>query len=238
MYLMGVIRSYFSDNNSSAINNITNSGLMTNVRMLYNTQSRSAYNFVPGIMGLILILICALMTSVSIVKEKEIGTMEVLLVSPVKHIHIIFAKMIPYFIISCVVLMIIFSMSFTILEIPMKGTLHWIILVSMVYVFLALSIGLFVSNMVDSQLVATLICAVVFMMPMLLLSGMLFPIESMPKFFQIVSNIVPARWYIAAIRKLMIQGVEFQFVIKEFIILCSMTFVILAASLKKFKEFI
>ncbi len=236
MYLMGLLQSYFGEKASAVPS--PNASLTTNVRMLYNPQSRSAYNFVPGIMGLILILICALMTSVSIVREKETGTMEVLLISPVKPIHIILAKMIPYLIISCIVLSIILTLSFTVLGIPMLGTLHWIILVSLVYILLSLSIGLFVSNMVDSQLVATLICAVVFMMPILLLSGMLFPIESMPKFFQVVSNIIPARWYISAIKKLMIQGVEFQFVLKEFTILCAMTLLLITASLKKFKEFI
>lgn len=236
MYLMGLLQSYFSE--KASVLPSSAGSLTTNVRMLYNPQSRSAYNFAPGIMGLILILICALMTSVSIVREKEMGTMEVLLISPVKPIHIILAKMIPYLIISCFVLGIILTLSFTVLGILMLGTLHWIILVSLVYILLALSIGLFVSNMVDSQLVATLICAVVFMMPILLLSGMLFPIESMPRFFQVVSNIIPARWYISAIKKLMIQGVEFQFVLKEFTILCGMTLLLITASLKKFKEFI
>lgn len=233
MFLIGVLQSSMNNNASFA----TPQGTLTsNIRMLYNPQNKSSYNFVPGIMGLILILICALMTSVSIVREKEVGTMEVLLVSPVKPIHIIFAKMIPYFIISCLVLTIVLTLSFTVLEIPMLGTLHWVIFESLIYIILALTIGLFVSTMVDSQLVATLICVIIFMLPMLLLSGMLFPIESMPCFFQIVSNIIPARWYIAAIKKLMIQGVEFQFVIKETIILISMTIVLLAASLKKFKE--
>ncbi|MDD4847814.1 MAG: ABC transporter permease [Bacteroidales bacterium] len=233
MYLMGIVQNYFQNNTQQQIKT---GGLSTNVRMLYNPQLRSSYNFVPGIMGLILIIICALMTSVSIVREKETGTMEVLLVSPIKPIVIVFAKMIPYFVISCVVLLIIFVLSFTLLHVPMAGSLFWIVIISMLYVILALSIGLFISTIVDSQMVAALITAVVFMLPVLMLSGMLFPLESMPKFFQWISSIVPARWFIAAIRKLMIEGLAVQYVLKELAILAGMTLIILGVALKKFND--
>jgi ABC-2 type transport system permease protein len=205
-------------------------------RMLFNPQMKSAYNFVPGIMGLIFILVCAMMTSVSIVREKEVGTMEVLLVSPVRPVKIIFAKMIPYFVISCIVLGSILVLAHYLLDVPMSGGIGGIIAISMLYLLLALSLGLLVSNIAKTQVAALLISAMVMMMPMLLLSGMMFPIENLPKFFQVVSNIIPARWYIDAIRKMMIQGLPLLDVWQDIVILMSMTVALLGISLKKFND--
>ncbi|MDO4827167.1 MAG: ABC transporter permease [Bacteroidia bacterium] len=210
--------------------------LSGNVHMLYNPQLRSSYNFVPGIMGLILMLICALMTSVSIVREKENGTMEVLLVSPVKALTIIIAKMIPYFTMACLDLAIVLLMSKFVLGMPMSGSLFWIIASSVVYIILGLSIGLLVSNIVKSQVAASLVCAIGFLFPMLMLSGMMFPIESMPAFFRWISTVIPARWYVVLLRRLMIQGTGFVFVAKEFAILCTMTLAVAGFALKTFND--
>ena len=200
---------------------------MFETRMLFNPQMRSSYNFVPGIMGLIFILVCAMMTSVSIVREKEVGTMEVLLVSPVRPVKIIFAKMIPYFAISCVVLITILLLARYLLEVPMTGGVGGIFSLSLLYLALSLSLGLLVSTIATTQMAALLISAMVMMMPILMLSGMLFPIENLPKFFQVVSNIVPARWYIDAVRKMMIQGLPLVAVWKNCVILLVMTVTIL-----------
>jgi ABC-2 type transport system permease protein len=205
-------------------------------RMLFNPQMKSAYNFVPGLMGLIFILVCAMMTSVSIVREKEVGTMEVLLVSPVRPMKIIFAKMLPYFAISCVVLSLVLVLARYLLDVPMSGGVWGIITVSLLYLVLSLSLGLFVSTMTNSQVAALLISAVVMMMPILMLSGLLFPIENLPKFFQVISNIVPARWYIDATRKMMIQGVPLFAVWKDVVILLAMTVVLIGVSFKKFND--
>jgi ABC-2 type transport system permease protein len=205
-------------------------------RMLFNPQMKSAYNFVPGLMGLIFILVCAMMTSVSIVREKEVGTMEVLLVSPVRPVKIIFAKMIPYFVISCIVLALILLLARYLLDIPMSGGVWGITAISLLYLMLSLSLGLFVSAISKSQVAALLISAVVLMMPIMMLSGLLFPIENLPKFFQVASTIVPARWYIDATRKMMIQGVPLIAVWKDFIILLGMTVALIIVSLKKFND--
>ena len=166
---------------------------MFETRMLFNPQMKSAYNFVPGIMGLIFILVCAMMTSVSIVREKEVGTMEVLLVSPVRPVKIIFAKMIPYFGISFVVLVVMLVLARFLLDVPMSGGVWGILAVSILYLLLALSLGLLVSTIAQTQLVALLVSAVVMMMPIMMLSGMMFPIENLPEFFKVVSYIIPAR---------------------------------------------
>jgi len=205
------------------------------VRLLYNPQMRSAYNFVPAIMGMLLMLVCAMMTSISIVKEKERGTMEVLLVSPVRPLMIIVAKAIPYLLIAFVVLIIILIMASTVLDVPLADSLFWIIVVSIIYILLALSLGLLISSVAETQLVALLLSAMVLLMPVVMLSGMLFPVESMPVILQWLSAIVPPRYYIDAMRKLMIMGVGIDAVLKEVLILSGMTIFLLAVALKKFK---
>lgn len=205
------------------------------IKMLYNPQSKSAYNFVPGVMGLILILICAMMTSIAIVREKETGTMEVLLSSPLKPIYIILAKAVPYFTLSIVNLTTILLLSVYVLGVPIQGSMFWLVLTSLIFIFLALSLGLLISTVVESQMAAMLVSGMGLMMPVMLLSGMVFPIESMPEILQWVSAIVPARWYNAAIKKLMIQGVEVQYVIKEISIITFMAVSLMIISLKKFK---
>lgn len=209
---------------------------MFETRMLFNPQMKSAYNFVPGIMGLIFILVCAIMTSVSIVREKEVGTMEVLLVSPVRPVKIVFAKMIPYFVISCVILVMILLLAHYLLDVPMSGGIWGIFSLSLLYIVLSLSLGLLISTVTKTQVAALLISAMVMLVPVLLLSGIIFPIENFPKFFELLSNIIPARWYIAAIRKMMIQGAALAAVWKEGTVLLGMTAVFIGVSLKKFND--
>lgn len=205
-------------------------------KMLYNPQMRSAYNFVPGIMGMLLLLICALMTSVSIVREKEKGTMDVLLVSPVRPLTVIAAKMFPYIVLSLCILCCILSLSFFVLDVPVRGSIASIFLVSLLYILLALSLGLLISIATRTQLAALLGSAIVLMMPTLLLSGMIYPTESMPEVLQWLSAIVPARWYISAIRKLMIMGVGLETIATEIGILCVMAATLVAASLLMFAK--
>lgn len=204
-------------------------------KMLYNPQMLSVYNFVPGIMGMLLMLICAMMTSISIAREKERGTMEVLLVSPVRPLVIILAKAVPYMVLAMVILVIILLMSFYVLEVPLSGSLFWITATSLLYILLALSLGLFISNVAKSQMSALLISAMVLMMPTAMLSGMLFPISSMPEILQYLSCIMPARWYISAMRKLMIMGTSVSAIKEELAVLGGMTLLLLIVSLAKFK---
>lgn len=211
-------------------------GVGVETRLLYNPRMKSAYNFVPGIMGLIFILICAIMTSVSIVREKETGTMEVLLVSPVRPIRIVFAKMIPYFVLSCLNLASILLLARFVLGVPMSGGIVGIVGLSLLYIVLALALGLFISTVARTQVTALLVSAMLMLMPMIMLSGMVFPIGNMPAPLRWLSCIVPARWYIAAIRRLMIEGLPFTAVLREFAILAAMTAGLIAVALRKFND--
>ena len=202
--------------------------------LLYNPQMKSAYNFVPAIMGMLLMLICAMMTSISIVREKERGTMEVLLVSPVRPLMVIIAKAVPYLALAFTILVVILLMSRYVLGVPLAGSLFWIVAVSIIYILLALSLGLLISNIAQTQLVALLLSAMVLLMPVVMLSGMMFPVESMPQVLQWVAAVVPPRYYIDAMRKLMIMGVGIGEVAKEVLVLTGMTALLLTVALKKF----
>lgn len=206
------------------------------ISTLYNPQLKSSFNFVPGIMGMIFILICAMMTSVSIVGEKESGTMNLLLVSPVKPYTIIIGKLIPYFILSVAILFAILVLGYTVLGLPPSVSIVNVIWVSCLYIILSLSIGLFVSAIVNTQLAALLISAVIFMLPVIMLSGMLFPIDNMPLVLQYISSAVPARWYISAMRKLMVQHLPLHYIVREIMVLTGMTVIILVLAIRKFNR--
>lgn len=205
-------------------------------KLLFNPQMRSCYNFVPGIMGMLLMLICAMMTSISIVKEKERGTMEVLLVSPIRPLMIIIAKAVPYLVLAFVILCTILFISKYLLLVPISGSLFWIFLVSCIYIIVALSLGLLISTVAKTQLVALLASAMMLLLPCILLSGMMFPVESMPTILQYVSAIMPPRYYISAMRKLMIMGVGIDKVMHEVLVLSLMATVLLSAALLKFRN--
>lgn len=207
-----------------------------NTKLLYNPQMKSTYNFVPAIMGTLLMLVCAMMTSISIVREKEKGTMEVILVSPTKPLMIIVAKLVPYLVLAFTILSIILLMSSFVLGVPIKGSLVWIYVVSTIYILLALSLGILVSTIAETQLIALLISAMLLMMPVIMLSGMMFPIESMPKILQYISAIVPTRYYISAMRKLMIMGTGIEEIYFEVSILISMLIALMSLALAKFNK--
>ena len=216
--------------------NLSVSRLTPDIKLLHNPQMKSAYNFVPGVMGLILMLICAMMTSISIVREKETGTMEVLLVSPVRPLFIILAKAVPYFVLSFVNLVTILLLSVFVLDVPVVGSLFWLVVVSLLFIFVSLALGLLISSVTRTQVAAMLVSGLMLMMPTMLLSGMIFPIESMPLVLQGISDILPARWYIQVVRKLMIEGVSVTVVYKEIGILMLMAVVLITVSIKKFKN--
>ncbi|PXV67378.1 ABC-2 type transport system permease protein [Dysgonomonas alginatilytica] len=205
------------------------------MKMLYNPQIKSAYNFVPGVMGLIFMLICAMMTSISIVREKETGTMEILLASPMKPIYIIVAKAIPYFAISIINLTTILLLSIYILKVPVSGNFYSLIGISLLFIMVALSLGILISTIAETQVAAMLVSGMGMILPVMILSGMIFPIESMPVVLQWISDIIPAKWYISAVRKLMIQGLGITSVYKELAVLLGMGVFLITVSLKNFK---
>ena len=208
----------------------------TEVRMLYNPQLRSAFNFVPGVMTLILMLLGAMMTSVSIVKEKEMGTMEVLLVSPMRPIFVVISKAIPYLVLAFADLLLILSIAVFVLDVPIQGSLPLLLAESLLFISTTLALGLLISSSAEQQQVALFISLVGLLMPALVFSGYMFPIENMPRPMQIISNVVPTRWYYNIVRAIMVKGLGFEAIWRETLILATMTVVLLGLAIRNFKE--
>ena len=204
-------------------------------RMLYNPQLKGEYNFVPGVMAMILMLISAMMTSVAIVRERELGTMEILLVSPMQPILVIFSKMFPYLLLSMVNFAVIMLLSVYVLGLPIKGSLALLSLESGLYIVCSLALGLLISTVAQTQQVALMISLMGLMMPTILFSGFMFPLENLPKPMQIISNAVPAKWFFMIVRDVMIKGLNFSSIWRETLILVGMTVFFLGISLRKFK---
>ncbi|WP_435354602.1 ABC transporter permease [Emticicia sp. SJ17W-69] len=203
--------------------------------MIYNPKLSSSFNFVPGVMTLILMLLGAMMTSVSIVKEKERGTMEILLVSPMRPLMVVLTKAIPYLLLCFIDVLLILGLAYTVLDMPLRGNIFLLLGESILFIFTTLSLGLLISNVVDKQQTAMFISLVGLMMPALIFSGFMFPLENMPLPMQVISNIVPTKWYYSIVSSIMVKGLGIKFIWKQTLILVAMTIFFLVVALKKFK---
>lgn len=204
-------------------------------RMLFNPQLKGAPNFVPGVMAMVLMLVCVMMTAVAIVKEKEMGTMEVLLVSPMKPALVICAKAVPYLILSCINLSAILLLSTYVLDVPVKGSLGLLLAESVLFIITCLTLGILISINTESQQTAMFASLIGMLLPTIMLSGFMFPIENMPYPLQLISNIAPSRWFYVIVKNVMIKGAGISSVWKETLVLVFMTLVLFGISLKKFK---
>jgi len=206
------------------------------IKLLYNPTMKGTYNIVPGVLGIVLMLICTLMTSVAIAREKETGSMEVLLVSPIKPITIIMSKTTPYLILSLFNLTSLLLLSVFVLKVPIVGSPVLLIGLSLVFIFVCLSLGVLISIIAPSQIVALLVSAVIGVILTLMLSGMIFPIENLPLVLQWLAQIIPAKWFIEAARNVMIKGAGIAAIAKELTVLGGMALFLLALSVKKFNK--
>lgn len=204
-------------------------------RMLYNPQLKGAYSFVPGVMAMVLLLVCTMMTAITIVKEKETGTMEIMLVSPVRPLKIIVAKAIPYLLLSLVNISSILLLSVFVLDVPINGSIVLLVAESILFIITSLALGLLISSSTASQQTAMFISLTGLFLPTVMLSGFMFPIENMPLPLRIISNAVPSKWFYDIVRSVMIKGLGFAAVWKQTLILACMTIFLLTLSIKKFK---
>ena len=207
----------------------------TEMRMLYNPQLKGAYNFVPGVMAMVLMLVCTLMTAITVVREKEMGTMEILLASPIRPLKIIIAKAVPYLLLSVVNIASILVLSVFVLDVPVNGSLVLLIFESILFTLTCLAFGLLISASTDSQQTAMFISLTGMFLPTIMLSGFMFPVENMPLPLRIISNVVPAKWYYLVVKDVMIKGLGFASIWKETLVLAGMMFFLLAMAIKKFK---
>jgi ABC-2 type transport system permease protein len=232
-YTSAIIQGYISQLNAESRQIMF---IQTEPRMWFNEGLKSAFMFVPGTMALILMLITAMMSSISIVREKELGTMEVLLVSPLKPFQIILGKVTPYVLLSVINAITIILVGYFVFHVPIVGSAALLLFVSFIFIFMALSLGILISSLVKTQQTAMFISMFALMLPTMLLSGFIFPIENMPKLLQYASYIVPAKYYLVAIKGIMLKGVGIGFIWKEILVLLGMALLFLMISIKKFKS--
>ncbi len=204
-------------------------------RMMYNPQLKGAYNFVPGVMAMVLLLVCTMMTALTVVKEKELGNMEILLTSPINPIKIILAKAVPYLLLSIINITTILLLSYFVLDVPINGSLVLLYAESALFILVSLGLGLLISAGTESQQSAMFISLIVMFLPTVMFSGFIFPIENMPLPLRVISNIIPAKWFFIIVKSVMIKGVGLQLVWKETLILFLMMIFFFAMAIKKFK---
>lgn len=209
--------------------------IIPEVRQLYNEEQNGSLNFIPGVIALIFMIVSTALTSVAVVREKELGTMEILLVSPFKPMMVLIAKAIPYLALSFLDFIIILLLSVYLLNVTIEGSLTLLIAESVLFIITCLSLGLLISNVTHNQQTAMLVSMMAMMLPTIILTGFLFPLENMPRIFQIISNIIPSKYYFFIVKSVMLKGLGFEFVWKETLILIGMTVALLGLSLKKFK---
>ncbi len=232
-YSMAIIADFNREFNKGLISNAAL--IQPEVKMFYNQNLESHYMFVPGVIALILTLICALMTSVTITREKEFGTMEVLLVSPLRPLQIILGKVTPYFILSLINVVMILLLSWLVFGLPVKGSILLMMLETMLYILMGLSLGILISTVSSTMIQAIFISFLGLMLPTILLSGFIFPIENMPKIYDYVSMIMPPRYFLVIIKNIMIKATGIAFIWKETLIILGMTLIFIGISVKKFK---
>jgi ABC-2 type transport system permease protein len=230
-YATGIINNYLISLNNEQMP----MRILPEVRMQYNPGLKSVFMFVPGIMAMLLMLISALMTSLSLTREKELGTMELLLVSPMRPIQIIIGKVIPYVLLAFADACIILGIGKFVFGVPIEGNLLLLLAESLLYITMALSLGILISSITNSQQVAMTISLLALMLPTILLSGFIYPIENMPVILQVICYLMPPKYFITIIKDIMLMGNSFIFVWKETLILISFTLVFIMISIKKFK---
>jgi len=231
-YISAILQNYQQEINKTVK---TPYQIVSKTRMVYNPELKSVFMFVPGVMTIILMLVSAMMTSISITREKELGTMEILLVSPLKPFQVIIGKVVPYIFLSIINAIIIVLLSIFVFEMPVQGSLFLLAIESILFIITSLALGILISTISASQQTAMMISLMALMLPTILLSGFIFPISSMPLPLQIISYIIPAKWFIIILKGIMLKGVGISFIWKETLILVGMTLFFIALSVKKYK---
>jgi len=231
-YINAILQNYQQEKNRAIV---VEYQIIPQTRMVYNPELKSVFMFVPGVMTIILMLVSAMMTSISITREKELGTMEILLVSPLKPFQVIIGKVVPYIFLSVINAVVIVLLSIFIFKMPLQGSLILLTLESVLFIITSLALGILISTIAETQQSAMMISLMGLMLPVILLSGFIFPISSMPVPLQIISNIIPAKWFIIIIKGIMLKGVGMAFIWKETLILMGMTLFFIGLSVKKYK---
>ena len=231
-YSNAILQNYTAEKNATKT---PNHQIITQTQLYYNPELKGVFTFVPGVMTIILMLVSAMMTSISITREKELGTMEILLVSPIKPFQVIIGKVFPYIFLSIINAVIILLLGFFVFKMPIQGNLFLLAFETILFIITALSLGILISTVSNSQQTAMMISLMGLMLPVIILSGFIFPISSMPLPLQISSNIIPAKWFIIIVKAILLKGATLATIWKETVVLTAMTLFFIGLSIKKYK---
>lgn len=231
-YVQSIIQHYRQELNSGLAQGVQ---IEVSTRMFYNPELKSVFNFLPGVMTVILMLVSAMMTSISITREKELGTMEILLVSPLKPAQVVVGKVFPYIFLSIINALVILILGVTVFGMPIEGSLILLALETVLFIITALALGILISTIAETQQAAMMISLMGLMLPVILLSEFIFPISSMPVLLQTISHLIPAKWFIIILKGIMLKGVGLLYLWKETLILVVMAVFLIALSIKKYK---
>ncbi len=229
-YAMAVIRQHQQDQGEPA----PGVQISAQLRTRFDPTAESSHLFVPGLMAFVLTIISALMTAISLTREKETGTMEALLVSPLRPWQIIIGKVAPYLVVGFVSVILVIVEARLVFDVPLRGSVVLLLAEGLLYILVSLSLGMLISSRTNSQRVAMMGAMIGTMLPTMLLSGFIFPIESMPTVLQWVSNIIPAKWFVTIARSIMLKGTGLAYLWQETLILCGMAAALLALSTRSF----
>ncbi len=230
-YLQVIVHDYITEYNTKGVASVPPVTITTN--MLYNPSLNSVFMFVPGIIALIMIIITALMSSITLAREKETHTMRMMLITPVKKIHIVVGKVVPYMLLSLLSTAAILVISVLVFKMPIEGSLFLLALLCILFMLTAAAFGLLISALARTQLDAMMVTMMGLFLPTVLLSGFLFPLDNMPLFFQGAANVFPAKWFVIAIKDVMIKGANFFDIWHYLFILLVMSIVMIAFSLSQ-----
>jgi ABC-2 type transport system permease protein len=231
-YTTAIITDYMQSIGSAGHNGLR---IVPEIRMMYNENLTGAFMFVPGVMALILMIVSALMTSVTITREKELGTMETLLVSPLQPLQIVLGKVTPYVLLSFINAISIVGMGYFVFGLPVEGSLGLLLLECLLFISVALTLGIYISTLVETQQLAMFYSLIVLMLPTILLSGFIFPVENMPGILQWLSYFVPAKYFIVIVKSIMLKGTGLAFIWKETLVLLLMALFFIMMSVRRFR---
>lgn len=205
-------------------------------RIWYNPELKSANFLVPGLIGIIMMVICVTVTAMAIVREKERGTMEQLIASPIQPFELIIGKALPYAIVAFADVVMILMLGRFVFNVPIAGNVFLLLALSILFLLGTLCVGLLISTVAESQQVAFMMATFTSMLPSFLLSGFIFPIKNMPTVVQLITYIVPARYFLVILRSIILKGAYFDVLIKETIFLSMFTVIMITLSALRWKK--
>jgi ABC-2 type transport system permease protein len=212
------------------------SAIDARIRVWFNPQLESRFFMIPGVLALLLLLVTANLAAMAIVREKELGTLEQLNVTPLRRWELIVGKLLPYGVIALVDVLLVTAVAVFWFEVPLRGSLTLLLAMSLIYVLCTLALGLFISTVSDTQQQAMMTATFFFLTPMIYLSGFIFPIENMPRIIQYATYLIPLRYFLVIVRGIFLKGIGLDLLWPQAAALAAWGLVVLALAVMRSRK--